>query len=153
MVVRQFAARLKVLARLGIALVTACSSSADKQASDSASATAKADSTTRAAAPKDSAAMGGMAGMAMTGDPNRDFLRMMSDHHKGLIAMAHQTIENKEKLAVKDIARRLDTKQDQELEKMNTMLETDYKDAYAPKVMPDNQQMVDDLFEKKKKNF
>ena len=35
--------------------------------------------------------MTGMQGMAnMTGDPDRDFLRMMSDHHRGMIEMAHQ---------------------------------------------------------------
>lgn len=80
----------------------------------------------------------------MTGDPDRDFLRMMSDHHKGLIAMAHDAKEKGGNTA-KPIATRLDTKQDKELDEMVTMLERDYKDPYAPKIMPDNQQMFDDL--------
>ena len=87
-----------------------------------------------------------MSGMAnMTGDPDRDFLRMMSDHHKGLIAMVHPTLDKKESLAVKGDASKMDKKQDAEVEKMVTMLDQRYKDAYTPKVMPDNQRMVDEL--------
>jgi uncharacterized protein (DUF305 family) len=96
-------------------------------------------------AASDSTNHAGMSGMAMTGDPDRDFLRMMSDHHKGLIAMAHETIERKETLAVKPIARRLDKEQDDELDKMVTMLEKDFKDPYAPNVLPEHQAMVDQL--------
>jgi uncharacterized protein (DUF305 family) len=87
-----------------------------------------------------------MSGMAnMTGDADRDFLRMMSDHHKGLIAIVHPTLEKKENLAVKDDARKMDKKQDAEIEKMITMLDQQYKDTYTPSVMPDNQRMVDEL--------
>jgi uncharacterized protein (DUF305 family) len=39
--------------------------------------------------------MGGMAGM--TGNADQDFLRMMSDHHKGLVAMAHLSAEGEKK--------------------------------------------------------
>jgi uncharacterized protein (DUF305 family) len=81
----------------------------------------------------------------MTGDPDRDFLRMMSDHHKGLIALAHPTLEKKENLAVKGDARKMDKAQDAELKKMITMLDRQYKDTYTPSVMPDNQRMVDEL--------
>lgn len=38
---------------------------------------------------------GGMANM--TGDPDRDFFRMMTDHHKGLVAMAHLSVEGDKK--------------------------------------------------------
>jgi len=87
-----------------------------------------------------------MSGMAnMTGDPDRDFLRMMSDHHKGLIAIVHPTIDRKENLAVKGDAAKMDKKQDAEIEKMITMLDKQYKDTYTPSVMPDNQRMVDEL--------
>jgi len=81
----------------------------------------------------------------MTGDPDRDFLRMMSDHHKGLIAMVHPTLDSKEKLSIKGDAAKMDKKQDAELDKMITMLDQQYKDAYTPSVMPDNQRMVDGL--------
>ena len=87
-----------------------------------------------------------MSGMAnMTGDADRDFLRMMSDHHKGLIAIVHPTLDKKENLAVKGDAAKMDKKQDAEIEKMITMLDKQYKDTYTPSVMPDNQRMVDEL--------
>lgn len=95
-----------------------------------------------------SGGMSNMAGMAMTGDPDHDFLRMMMDHHKGLIAMAHPTIESKEKLAVKPLAKRLDSEQDKDMDKMSTMLDSLYKDNYTPMVMPDNKAMADQLASK-----
>ncbi|MEP6831786.1 MAG: DUF305 domain-containing protein [Gemmatimonas sp.] len=109
-----------------------------------------------AASASDSGAMGnmtgmpGMSGMAhnMTGDVDHDFLRMMSDHHKGLILMAHETIESKDKLTVKGSAEKIDTDQDKELDDMMTMLEKDFKDPYAPKVLPENQAMADALAKK-----
>jgi uncharacterized protein (DUF305 family) len=121
----------------------------------------KMDSTAAKAAPasasaSDSGAMGNMAGMPgmsgmaqnMTGDADHDFLRMMSDHHRGLILMAHETIESKDKLTVKGVAEKIDTNQDKELDDMVTMLEKDFKDPYAPKVLPANQAMADELAKK-----
>lgn len=120
-------------------------------ASDSAAAT-KAPATPAAGASTSdtakSGSMGNMAGMAMTGDPDHDFLRMMMDHHKGLIAMAHPTIESKEKLAVKPLAKRLDSEQDKDMDKMSTMLDSLYKDTYTPMLMPDNKAMADELASK-----
>lgn len=81
----------------------------------------------------------------MTGDADHDFLRMMSDHHKGLILMAHMTIERKEGGSAVADARKLDAAQDKELDHMVTMLEKDFKDPYAPKVMPEHQTMADEL--------
>ena len=98
--------------------------------------------------------MSAMQGMAhMTGNPDQDFLRMMSDHHKGLIVMAHMTKDRKEGgTAVADAAK-LDTKQDQELDHMVSMLEKDFKDPYAPKVMPEHQAMADSLKAKTGKEY
>ena len=88
----------------------------------------------------------GMTGLASTtGSADHDFLRMMSDHHKGLILMAHETIESKEKFSVKPIATRLDNAQDAELDKMSTLLEKDFKDPYEPKVTSSNQMMANEL--------
>lgn len=99
-----------------------------------------------AAVPSDSSNMGKMEGMAMTGDPDRDFLRMMSDHHKGLIAMAHETMEAERGTPESRAdARKLDTKQDGEIEQMVKLLEAAYKDPYEPKVMPADQEIVDSL--------
>ena len=92
---------------------------------------------------------GSMAGMTMTGDADRDFLRMMSDHHKGMIAMAHMTRERNDVGSAAADAKQIDAAQDKELDRMVTMLEKDFKDAYAPKVMPDNQAMADMMKGKK----
>ncbi len=91
-----------------------------------------------------------MSGMAhnMTGDPDHDFLRMMSDHHRGLILMAHHAIESKDKLAVKPVAEKIDAEQDKELDGMVTMLEKDFKDPYAPTVLAEHQTMADELAKK-----
>ena len=88
---------------------------------------------------------GSMAGMEMTGDADHDFLRMMSDHHQGMIAMAHTTMERNDIGGAAADAKRIDAAQDKELDRMVTMLEKHFKDAYAPKVMPDNQAMADML--------
>lgn len=89
---------------------------------------------------------GGMAGMAnMTGNADRDFLRMMSDHHAGLVAMARDAVGGGRAQASRADAQKLDTKQDSELERMQSMLASQFNDRYAPRVTPDNQQMVDDL--------
>jgi len=122
-------------------LVAACSPKAED------TKVAAADSA--ATVPSDSSGMGDMAGMSMTGDPDRDFLRMMSDHHKGLIAMAHETLEAERGTAESQAdGRKLDTKQDKELEQMAKLLEAGYKDPYEPKVMPSDQVMVDSLTKK-----
>lgn len=89
--------------------------------------------------------MGGMNMANMTGNADQDFLRMMSDHHKGMIAMAHDAVEGSKAQASKADAQKLDKKQDAELEQMQDMLEKQFKDQYEPKVMPDNQKMVDEL--------
>ena len=94
-------------------------------------------------------AMKGMGGMAMTGDADRDFLRMMSNHHKGMILMAHMTKQRTDAGSAAADAKKIDAAQDVELDKMMTLLEKTYKDAYAPKVMPDNQAMADELKGKK----
>ena len=59
--------------------------------------------------------------------------------------MVHPTLEKKENLAVKGDATRMDKMQDAEIEKMVTLLDKQYKDAYTPTVTPDNQRMVDEL--------
>ena len=97
--------------------------------------------------------MAGMSGMAnmsnMTGNPDRDFLRMMSDHHKGLIALVHATVDRQGVTAdVRADARKLDKAQDAELDTMTTMLEQTYKDPYTPKVMPQNKAMNDSVLAK-----
>ena len=94
-----------------------------------------------------------MKSMAMTGDADHDFLRMMSDHHKGLIVLAHMTKDRKGGGPAVADARKLDAEQDVELDEMMTMLEKGYKDAYAPTVMPAHQAMADGLETKSGKEY
>lgn len=96
--------------------------------------------------------MQGMQEMKMTGDPDRDFLRMMSDHHKGLTTMAHGATEAKSAQVVAD-AKKLDATQDEELDRMSTMLQSYYQDKYTPKVSSSNQAMIDALKRKSGKNY
>jgi len=135
------------LATTVVAIGLAACSSADKAATTD---TAGAGATTTMAMPADTAMAGmdhsNMAGMAgMTGDPDRDFLRMMADHHKGLVLMAHQTLDRKDAPRVAADAKKMDTKQDAEIVKMQGMLQQRYSDRYEPNVMPDNQKMADEL--------
>ena len=106
------------------------------------------DTTTVAAVPDPTPAAAGhdMAGMSMTGDADRDFLRMMTDHHKGLIAMAHESMEKgRGTTQSRADAGRLDGKQDREIEQMVKMLDANYHDPYEPKVPPADQAVVDSL--------
>ncbi len=91
--------------------------------------------------------MARMSGMDSVGNPDQQFLRMMSDHHKGILLMAHDAIERKG-VTVKAEAQKIDKAQDAELKQMVTRLKADFKDDYTPKVMPDNQAMADSLKQK-----
>ncbi|MES2304628.1 MAG: DUF305 domain-containing protein [Gemmatimonadota bacterium] len=126
-------------------LIAACGSKVERKAVDS-TATGAAPGTV---APASAMTGGAMEGMAMTGDANHDFLRMMSDHHKGLIAMAHETMEEgRGTAASRNDAGKMDAQQDEELKKMVTMLDKDYKDPYEPKVVRAHGAMLDTLLTK-----
>ncbi len=97
-------------------------------------------------------ATGGMSGMdhagmgAMTGNADQDFLRMMSDHHKGLVVIAQAAKDNATASeGVRADARTLDAAQTAEISAMVTMLDTAYQDSYQPTVSPDNKAMADAL--------
>ena len=137
-----------------LALSAACAANKDSARSDTATAitptTLGADSIAHAPAMSgvQNDAHGGMGDMSAmpttTGNADHDFLRMMTDHHKGMVTMAHGAKE-RQGSSIREIATRLDTEQDKELDQMTTMLERDFKDPYAPKVTPDNQKMIDAL--------
>ena len=137
-----------------LALSAACATSKDTPRSDTAAAitptTLGADSIAHAPAMSgvQNDAHGGMGDMSAmpttTGNADHDFLRMMTDHHKAMVTMAHEAKEQKGS-SIREIATRLDAEQDKELDQMTTMLEHDFKDPYVPKVMPDNQKMIDAL--------
>lgn len=107
-----------------------------------------ADTTTVAADTASGAGAHDMAGMAMTGDPDRDFLLMMSNHHKGLIALAHQSmLQGGHGTAESQAdAQILDARQDREIEQMLAMLKRDFQDPHEPRVSPRDQAVVDSVF-------
>ncbi len=125
--------------------IGALACAAGEKKADTGSVPATSSSLAAAPVPPDTA-MGSTAGMSnMTGDADHDFLRMMSDHHKGLIVLAHMTKEKQDVGTARADATKLDAAQDKELDHMMTMLEKDFKDPYAPKVMPEHQAMADAL--------
>lgn len=135
-----------------VLVATACGTK--EKPMDSTVGTTPAPAATSAMPDTGTSAHGGMAGMAnMTGNADHDFLRMMSDHHKGLIVMAHMTKDRTGVGAAAADARKLDAAQDKELEHMMGMLEKDFKDPYAPKVMPAHQAMADELKPKTGKEY
>ena len=120
-----------------LTLVLACSRDAGDHR-DAAGATGAVVPPDSLAAHDTMAGMSNMPGMAnMTGDPDHDFLRMMSDHHKGLVQVVHEATK-KGGSAVKSEAREIDRKQDADLDTMATILDEKYKDAYTPTASPDN---------------
>ncbi|MEP6601232.1 MAG: DUF305 domain-containing protein, partial [Nitrospirota bacterium] len=104
-----------------LALVaTACApKSDDTAATGGESATAAAPPTQQ---PPADNAMAGAAGAPSGMPADQEFLRMMSDHHTGMVLMAHEAIERKEKLASKADAKKFDQEQDSELDRMRSAL-------------------------------
>ena len=129
-----------------IALGVAACSTRDKAADTTTAAPVAAATGMKPDSMTDAGAAGAMPGMATaSGDPDHDFLRMMSDHHKGLIALVHMTQDRSGIGSARADATKLDKAQDAELDRMMTMLEKTYKDPYAPKVMPEHLAMATSL--------
>ena len=138
--------RLAVAAVLAIA--SACSSGGER--TDTAAAPAA--TMGHGANPADtgmSATGHGMAGMdhgAMANrsapkDSNQSFLRMMSDHHQGLVVMSDSAM-GKLGASAKADAQKLRGDQQREIDHMLMMLRSDYKDSITPTIMPSNQAMI-----------
>ena len=78
-------------------------------------------------------------------DANHEFLREMSDHHEGLIAMASAAMTKASKQTTQGDAHNLHTKQEEEQKRMVAMIQSSFGEAYSPKVMPQHQAMNDSL--------
>lgn len=74
-------------------------------------------------------------------DSNQSFLRTMSDHHQGLIALCDSAM-GKLGAAARSDAQRLRTEQKREQDHMLAMLRSDYKDSVTPMILPTNRQMI-----------
>ncbi|HEX8431594.1 MAG TPA: DUF305 domain-containing protein [Longimicrobium sp.] len=135
--------RNSIVAPIGVALLAACSSGGDGE-----QATANASDTTQVAAPAPAAPVGGaMAGMqhGPAKDADQEFLRMMVDHHQGLLQMAQQVMERGSTDEVKAEAQALVRKQEPEQKEMLAILQREYQDNHQPTVMPSNRAMLDSL--------
>ena len=94
--------------------------------------------------------MAAMPGMATTPakDADQEFLRMMVDHHEGMVAMSDTALGKNPPADVRTDAEKMKAKQKSEQEKMSTMLKSDYGEDKMPMVMPSNSQMISDVASK-----
>jgi uncharacterized protein (DUF305 family) len=137
---------------IGLAMFTlvACSGGSRDAGGDTAAATSTTASAAGTATAGDS--MAGMDHSSMPGmnmppakDADQEFLRMMVDHHEGLIQMMDPAMEKASSPTAKADAKKLHDKQHQEQDQMIQMLKSSYSETKEPMVLPSNQQMVDDL--------
>lgn len=136
-----------------LALTTALSIVACSKSESNASDTGQA-MTGEASGPADTA-MGSMAGMdhsAMTSTPAKDadqeFVRMMVDHHQGMIVLADSALARNPSAQVRTDAREMRQKQLAEQKKMIDMLKRDYAEDKMPMVMASNARMISDVSSK-----
>ena len=120
--------------------------SANNAAGASATTATTTAPTAASATPSDSSSMASSTGASGQGSPDQQFLEKMSDHHAGLILMAHETVDHSGPLAVKDEAKKFDSEQDDELARMKNALKSEFGvPSYSPKAMPEHQAMADSL--------
>ena len=78
----------------------------------------------------------------LTGDPDHDFLRRMSDHHKDLIRITHAVLESSSSAATDPVLRRFEDEHDHELDTLLALLRSEYNDSYLPQNNPQNDYVV-----------
>lgn len=89
---------------------------------------------------------------SMTGDADRDFLRMMSDHEAGLVVLARTAQARKDGAIIPD-ATTLIAKHNEVLNRLTMLLAKNYSEAFAPKAMPADHAMADALGTKSGKEY
>jgi uncharacterized protein (DUF305 family) len=67
---------------------------------------------------------------ALTGDPDHDFLRAMSNHHKNVIVLADAALEANTRPDLDPVIRQLEERHGHELDAMTSVLRKTYKDAF-----------------------
>lgn len=73
---------------------------------------------------------------------DQQFLRTISDHHLGMIEMAHAALRPDASAELRARAEQIHRTQHDEARQFAAMLERTFGDRYQPKVTPDNQEMV-----------
>ena len=79
----------------------------------------------------------------LTGDPDHDFLRRMSDHHKDLIRITHAVLESNSSAAADPVLRKFEDEHDHELDTLLALLRSTYNDSYLPQNDPQNDYVVE----------
>ena len=133
----------------GLVVVGACSRA------DSGAADTSQSAPTVSAIPGDTG-MSGMDHSAMTSTPAKDadqeFVRMMVDHHQGLIVMSDTAIARNPSPPVRQEATTMKQKQAAELKTMLDMLKSDYGEDKMAMVLPSNAQMIAEVAAKTSSN-
>ena len=88
--------------------------------------------------------MAAMPGMndAPAKDADQEFLRMMVDHHEGLLVMTDSALKKGTSAQLKADAQKLKTDQTAERQMMLGMLKSDYSDDHMAMVMPSSNTMI-----------
>ena len=128
---------------VGLVILGSACSKSDSGSRDTATATT---ATTPVAGDTTSGSMAGMDHSAMTNtpakDPDQEFVRMMVDHHEGVIAMADTALSKNPSQSVRAEATKMKEKQAAEQKQMIDMLKSDYAEDKMPMLMPSNAQMI-----------
>ena len=119
-------------------LLAACGKGNDTATADSAAATTDGAAGTATSADHS-------MNRAPAKDADHEFLRMMSDHHEGMIQMATAAMTKGSNPTVQGDAHRLHTKQLDEQKRMLGMVQSSYSEAVTPMAMGSNKTMVDQL--------
>ena len=151
------ASRARLALALALTAVGAACAGGDAGDADTGAAGMGAADTSAAAPAAAAAADTGMAGMDHSAiaanrgpakDADHEFLRMMSDHHQGLVAMMDGAMQKATGAEAKTDAHELHTKQAEERDRMVAMISTSYGETIQPMVMPSNKAMNDSLQQK-----
>jgi len=137
---------LRALPAVALLAIGACAKPESKTA-DSAVVQSPAATTDTGMAGMDHSNMAGMnRGLAKDGD--QEFLRMMVDHHEGLIVMMDEGMEKAASAGARADAKKLHDKQHAERDRMVAMLKSAYSDSIMPMAMPSATAMSDTLGQK-----
>lgn len=129
-----------------IALATAACSGGNEEGADTVASAPGSPSAAGAtgAAGMDHSQMAGM-NHGPAKDADHGFLRMMSDHHEGLVAMATEAMNKASTPEAQGDAHNLHTEQAAERDTMVSMIRSFYAEAHTPTVMPKNKAQNDSL--------
>jgi len=82
---------------------------------------------------------------ALTGDPDHDFLRAMSNHHKNVIILADAALEANTRPDMEGVIRQLEERHGHELEAMTSILRLTFKDGFISSPSAETKMMADKL--------